>query len=152
MRESPIIVTDQDLSRLRGLMGAISQGSMLDRDYLGQLQSELDRALVLPADEVPVGVVTIDSLVRVADLDTGKRSVLTLVLPGEADIAERRISVLAPMGTALLGFRAGDDVEWTMPGGRRRLHIEDVIQPNQLVAARRAGSAQPARPGPMGAN
>jgi regulator of nucleoside diphosphate kinase len=152
MREYPIIVTDRDLSRLRGLLGGMSQASILDRGHLGQLQSELDRALVVPCDEVPVGVVTIDSLVRVVDLDTGKRSVLTLVLPDEADIAERRISVLAPIGTALLGFRASDDVDWTMPGGRRRLHIEHVIQPNQLVATRRARSAQSARHRFMGAN
>ncbi len=143
MREYPIIVSDQDLMRLRGLLGGMSQASIMDRDHLNQLQSELDRALVLPADEVPVGVVTIDSLVRVVDLDTGKRSVLTLVLPDDADIAERRISVLAPVGTALLGFRASDDVEWNMPGGRRRLHIEHVIQPHQIVATRRARSAHP---------
>ncbi len=152
MREYPIIVTDQDLSRLRGLLGGMSQASILDRGHLSQLQSELDRALVVPCDEVPVGVVTIDSLVRVVDLDTGKRRVLTLVLPDEADIAERRISVLAPIGTALLGFRASDDVEWTMPGGQRRLHIEHVIQPNQLVATRRARSVQSARHSSMGAN
>jgi len=152
MREYPIIVTDQDLSRLHGLLGGMSQASILDRGHLSQLQSELDRALVVPCDEVPVGVVTIDSLVRVVDLDTGKRSVLTLVLPDEADVAERRISVLAPIGTALLGFRASDDVEWTMPGGQRRLHIEHVIQPNQLVATRRARSVQSARRSFMGAN
>ena len=152
MREYPIIVTDQDLLRLRGLLGGMSQASILDREHLGQLQSELDRALVLPCDEIPVGVVTIGSLVRVVDLDTGKRSVLTLVLPDEADITERRISVLTPIGAALLGFRASDDVEWTMPGGSRRLHIEHVMQPNQIVATRRARSAQPARHSSIGAN
>jgi regulator of nucleoside diphosphate kinase len=149
MREYPIIVTAQDLSRLRGLFGGMSRASILDRGHLSQLQDELDRALVLPADEVPVGVVTIDSRVRVVDLDTGKRSVLTLVLPDDADIAERRISVLAPIGSALLGFRASDEVEWTMPGGRRRLHIEHVIQPNQIVATRRTRYAQPVRHGAM---
>ena len=61
MREYPIIVTDQDLSRLRGLLGGMSQASILDRGHLSQLQSELDRALVVPCDEVPVGVVTIDT-------------------------------------------------------------------------------------------
>ena len=152
MREFPIIVTDTDLGRLRGLLGGMNQASILDRGHLDQLQSELERALVLPSDEVPVGVVTIDSLVRVVDLDTGKRSVLTLVLPAEADIAARRISVLAPVGTALLGLRASDDVECTMPGGRRRLHIEHVIQPNQIVATRRARHGQPARQSSMGAN
>ena len=123
-----------------------------DRGHLSQLQSELERALVLAADEVPAGVVTIDSLVRVVDLDSGQRSVLTLVLPHEADIAERRISVLAPMGTALLGFRAGDDVEWVMPGGTRRLHIEHVMQPSQVASTRRGGSSRRERHGSFGAH
>jgi regulator of nucleoside diphosphate kinase len=128
MREYPIIVTDRDSSRLRGLLGGQTPASFRDHGHLSQLRSELDRALVLAADEVPSGVVTIDSVVRVVDLDSGKRSVMTLVLPREADLAKRRVSVLAPIGTALLGFRAGDDVEWTMPGGTRRLHIEHVKQ------------------------
>jgi len=147
MREYPIIVTDRDISRLRGLLGGTSQASFRDRGHLSQLQSELERAVVLSADEVPAGVVTIDSLVRVADLDSGQRSVFTLVLPHEADVAERRISVLAPMGTALLGFRAGDDVEWVMPGGTRRLHIEHVIQPHQVAATRRGAYSHPGRHG-----
>lgn len=152
MRRYPIIVTEMDLSRLRGLLGGMGRASVLDRRHLVELQSELDRALVLPSDEVPVGIVTIDSLVRVADLDTGERSVLTLVLPDEADVAERRISVLAPAGAALLGIRASDDVECAMSGGRRRLHVEHVIQPHQVVAPRRARHAHSARQSSMGAN
>lgn len=152
MREYPIIVTDRDASRLRGLLGGKSAASFRDQTHLSQLQSELDRALVLAAYEVPAGVITIDSLVHVIDLDTGERSVLTLVLPDEADIAQRRISVLAPVGTALLGFRAGDQVEWAMPGGKRRLHIEHVVQPNHFVASQRARSAQQPRHRSSGVN
>jgi regulator of nucleoside diphosphate kinase len=128
MRESHIIVSDRDVSRLRGLLNARSDATFRDQGHLHQLRSELERALVLPAGELPVGIVTIDSEVRVVDLDSGKRSVMTLVLPREAEVGEQRISVLAPLGTALLGFRAGDDVEWEMPGGTRRLHIEHVTQ------------------------
>lgn len=152
MREYPIIVTDRDSIRLRGLLGAQSPASFRDQAHLSQLRSELERALVLAADEVPSGVITIDSLVRVVDLDSGKRSVLTLVLPHEADVAQRRISVLAPIGTALLGFRAGDDVEWVMPGGVRRLHVEHVRQPHQIVATQRARSAQQGRSDSIGAH
>jgi len=59
--------------------------------------------------------------------------------------------VLAPLGTALLGFRAGDDVEWAMPGGTRRLHIEHVVQPNQIMAARHGRSTRPERHSSLGA-
>ena len=92
------------------------------------------------------------SLVRVLDLDTGKRRVITLVLPSDADAAQHRISVLAPIGAALLGLRAGDDVEWGTPGDVRRLHIEHVVQPDQLVATQRIRPIPRERYGPHGAH
>jgi len=67
--------------------------------------------------------------VRVRDLESGRRQELTLVSPHEADVSAGRISVLAPLGTALLGYRLGDVVERVMPGGLRRLLIEAVSQP-----------------------
>ena len=143
MRQYPIIVADRDVTRLQGLLGRGRAASFRCRGHLGQLQSELDCALVLPSCEVPAGVVTIDSLVRVVDLDTGKRSVLTLVVPQQANRARRRISVLAPVGSALLGLRAGEDVRIAMPGGSRRLRIEHVMQPHQ-AGRRRAESLRPA--------
>jgi regulator of nucleoside diphosphate kinase len=89
---------------------------------------ELDRALVLAPGEMPANVVTMHAVVRVLDLQSGERQELVLVSPAEADVKARRISVLAPLGTALLGYREGDEVEWLMPGGLRRLRIERVIQ------------------------
>jgi regulator of nucleoside diphosphate kinase len=73
----------------------------------------------------------------VHDLTSGARREMVLVLPGEADVAAQRISVLAPLGTALLGYREGDEVEWVMPGGLRRLRVERVTQQEE----RAAGSA-----------
>jgi regulator of nucleoside diphosphate kinase len=66
--------------------------------------------------------------VRVRDLDSGVSQELTLVNPSEADVSAGRISVLAPLGTALIGYRQGDVVERVMPGGLRRLLIENVVQ------------------------
>lgn len=150
MREYPIIVTDQDIARLRGLLS--SHASIHDHLHLTHLESELDRAAVLASYEMPVGVVTIGSLVRVLDLDTGGRGVMTIVLPNDSDIAERRISVLAPIGTLLLGARAGDDVEWETPFGSRRLHIEHVMQPSQIFAAQRVRALPSAQFNSMGVN
>ena len=72
-------------------------------------------------------VVTMHSTVRVRDVDSGTSMVYTLVFPVEADIEQQRISVLAPIGTALLGFRTADIFEWKTPGGTRRLQIEEVL-------------------------
>jgi regulator of nucleoside diphosphate kinase len=148
MRKRPIVVTESDERKLRGLLSRQSEESIRDQAHLQELQSELERALVLRAEEVPPDVITMHSQVRVLDLEHGRRSDYTLVFPLESDISARRISVLAPLGTALLGFREGDDVEWMMPGGMRRLRVERVDQ----SAARefdRAVSRAPFSVGPL---
>ena len=129
MRERPIVVTEFDARRLRELLARQSETSNLDQGHLLQLQSELERARVLLWEETPTDVVTMHSEVRVLDLESGDRSDYALVFPREADVSAKRISVIAPLGTALLGFREGDTVEWMMPGGIRRLRIERVHQP-----------------------
>src|SRR5262245_44619075 len=118
MREYPIIISDIDVYRLRGLLGAGSD----------ELRSELERAIVMPVGEIPHGVVTMGSKVQVRDLGTGRIEGYQLVYPRDADPAAHRVSVLAPLGTALLGYSEGDVVEWQMPGGTRCFRIERVMQ------------------------
>jgi regulator of nucleoside diphosphate kinase len=67
------------------------------------------------------------SRVRVRDLGSGQDTVYTLVFPREADVNAGRLSVLAPIGTALLGYRQGDEIEWPVPGGLRRLKVMKVL-------------------------
>ncbi len=98
-----------------------------DQKFLEDLDFELERAVVVDALDVPPSVVTMQSRVRVADLDSGERREFVLVYPSEANVSANRISVLAPLGTAVLGYREGDDVEWIMPSGLRRLRIERVM-------------------------
>lgn len=127
MRQNPILVSEADADRLRALLGA-QDDSAHDQAHLHQLKAELERAIVRLAEEVPADVITMHARVRVRDLATGREDEYTLVLPTEADIAARRVSVLAPLGTALLGYREGDEVEWRMPGGLRRLRIVQVTR------------------------
>jgi regulator of nucleoside diphosphate kinase len=129
VREHPIVVTELDARRLRGLLGARRGASFRDQEHLRELKSELERALVQEGTDVPADVVTMHTRVRVLDLSNGERREYVLVYPVDADVSTHRISVLAPLGIALLGYRAGDEVEWEMPGGVRRLRIESVIQP-----------------------
>lgn len=109
-----------------------------DREHLESLERKLAGATVLDAAEMPPDAVTLHSLVRVRDLDSGDTVALTLVYPEGASVPEGRISVLAPMGTALLGHREGDEIEWRMPGGVRRFRILRVVQPSD-ASAREAG-------------
>ncbi|HEU5136197.1 MAG TPA: nucleoside diphosphate kinase regulator [Steroidobacteraceae bacterium] len=121
-----IVVTEADARRLRGMLAARRESALRDEAHLDELESELERALLVTADAVPPDVVVMDSAVRVRDLSNDEPREYTLVYPAEADLDAGRISVLAPLGTALLGFREGDEVEWLMPGGLRRLRIERV--------------------------
>lgn len=133
MRERPIVVTESDERKLRRLLGGQSERVLHDQAHLQELRSELERARIVRAQELPTDVITMHSRVRVLDLQRRTRSDITMVFPFEADVTAKRISVLAPLGTALLGFREGDVVEWMMPGGIRRLRVERVRQPSARV-------------------
>jgi regulator of nucleoside diphosphate kinase len=94
-----------------------------------KLEAELDRADVLLAAEVPDDVVTMYSRVRYLDETTGERRSVTLVYPDETDVERGRISVLAPVGSALLGLSEGQSIDWEFPrGARRRLRVEEVVR------------------------
>ena len=148
MRERPIVVTESDERRLRRLLDGQSDASLRDQVHLQELRSELDRALILREKDVPADVITMHSRVCVRDLQDRRRSDFTLVFPFEADLKAKRISVLAPLGTALLGFREGDDVEWTMPGGLRRMRVERVRR-RPASDSKRAVSRGPFACGPI---
>jgi len=122
-----IHITDSDMKRLRQLLDGTKAWSQRDRAYLDDLEQELDRAVEVPSKKVPADVVTMNSEVEVCDLDSGKSMTLRLVFPGDADFERGRISILAPIGTALLGYRTGDTVEWAVPAGTRRFRIDRMV-------------------------
>ena len=132
-RNDRIVVTRSDLERLRAILGSPGK-SAHDHEHLLDLSDELEQAQVVRDDEMPSDVVTLQSQVRVRDRETGMVSNYTLVSPAQADVNSGCVSVLAPLGTALLGYREGDEVEWQMPGGVRRLWIERVTQSQPLSA------------------
>jgi regulator of nucleoside diphosphate kinase len=127
MNDRQIEISEPNARVLRGLLSA-RNGATHDQEHLEDLRVELERALVLDPSRLSPSVVTLHAAVRVRDLESGHRQEVTLVSPGEADVSAGRISVLAPLGTALLGYRQGDVVERLMPGGLRRLLIEEVRQ------------------------
>jgi regulator of nucleoside diphosphate kinase len=135
MTSRRILVTEDDMDRLRNLVRASRRSARRDQDHLAELDRELDHAEVVAVAEVPADVVTMHSVVRVRDLDSGARIDYRLVFPADADIERRRISVLAPIGTALIGYRAGDRIEWTTPGGTRHLEVEAVLYQPETAAA-----------------
>lgn len=137
-----ILITEEDMARLRELVRQGRTTARRDADHLAGLDQELARAEVIASEDVSADVVTMHSTVRVRDLDKRTSAVYTIVFPVDADLRRNRISVLAPVGTALIGYRAGDLVEWATPGGTKRLRIEEVLfQPEAAADAVLAGTA-----------
>ena len=109
-----IYLTQNDMDRLLELVEAYP-GKRFEH-----LERELLRAHVVPRDEMPKDVVTMNSRVIFENETTGERREITLVYPGSADIDAGRVSVLVPIGTALLGLRVGQSIDWQLPGGERQ--------------------------------
>jgi regulator of nucleoside diphosphate kinase len=120
-----IFITEADLAELRTMIDrAHNNGEGLN---LADLEAELKRARIVPAEDIPSDVVTMNSKVRLYDLDTGERELFTLVYPWQADADNYLISVLAPVGTAMIGCRVGDVIKWPIPAGIGRFRIEELV-------------------------
>lgn len=126
MKAKNIVVTEADYGRLQRLIQSLRRFRQRDAEHLDDLEKELERAILVRSGEVPHDVVTMNSRVRVRDLNSGHELTYQIVFPKDADVAKNRISVLAPVGTALLGYGAGTTVEWQVPSGLRRLRILEV--------------------------
>ena len=136
MKAKNIVITEADYVRLQRLVESSRVFRQRDAKYLEDLEQELERAAIMKAGEVPSDVVTMNSRVKVKDLNNCRVTTYQIVFPGEADIAKNRISVLAPIGTGLLGYSAGTTIEWQVPSGRRRFRILEVeYQPEAATAA-----------------
>lgn len=135
MQNRTIILSDADHQRLAALIESARYDASLHEDYLEALDGELKRAKVVPQSKVPGKVITMNSVVRLRDLDTGEVEEYQLVYPMDADMAQHRISVLAPVGTAILGYQLGDVIEWPVPAGLRRLRVEKVRCQPEMDAA-----------------
>jgi regulator of nucleoside diphosphate kinase len=132
------MITDADRRRLGTLIDRATDSGLADRRYLHDLEHELERAKPVDPCECPADVVTMNSTVRLRDLDSGEVETYTLVYPEEAHADENRISVLAPIGTAIIGYRVGDVIKWPVPSGFVRLRVEEILyQPEHAGALNR---------------
>ena len=121
--EKDIIVTASDHAELSSVIALTGKVSQRVKWELRLLEDELKRAKIVPPKAVPPDVITINTRAELLDLETGERMEFTLVLPADANINDGKISVLAPLGTAMLGYRVGDEFAWHVPHGLRRLKV-----------------------------
>lgn len=131
MNHTPIYITREDNSKLRLLLAAALYSNA--NGALKNLRSELDRAFIIDTDGAPAGVVTMESQVEFEDLATNEVEDYTITFPDRANVDEKRLSILSPIGTALIGCRQGDIVKWATPGGIRELKIRRVTAPTHTT-------------------
>ncbi|NLX22260.1 MAG: nucleoside diphosphate kinase regulator [Phycisphaerae bacterium] len=126
MAKRQLYMTKNDMDRLDYLLIALVAQAP-DPEALEALQSELDNARLVSSEAVPPDVVTMNSKVRVRNLENGEERIITLVFPEHADPAVGKVSVLEPVGTAILGYQVGDEIQWTSSKTKLRLKVEEML-------------------------
>jgi len=122
----PITISERDAVRLRQLVQTCTPSNT---EHIQRLKAELDRARIVPGPEMPANVIAMNSTVELEDLEDGEILTYTLVFPENADIAAGKISILAPLGMAMLGFKAGDEFEWPVPAGTIHVRVRRLVEP-----------------------
>jgi regulator of nucleoside diphosphate kinase len=121
-----LLISSYDKQRLMHLLRSANASSEV-REELDDLTWEIQRGREVRPQEVPADVVTMNSSVRVTDLDASTDHVYTIVFPSDANYERGKISILAPLGMSLLGYRVGDVVFWHVPRGVRQLRIDEIV-------------------------
>jgi regulator of nucleoside diphosphate kinase len=121
-----LLISSYDKQRLMHLLRSVDASSEV-RDELDDLTWEIQRGREVRPQEVPADVVTMNSSVRVTDLDASTSHVYAIVFPSDANHERGKISILAAPGMALLGYRVGDVVYWHVPRGVRQLRIDEIV-------------------------
>lgn len=120
-----IVISSLDAERLEALMAGLPKDAFPGR---AELEAELSRAEIVVPTDIPPTVVTMNSTVRFRVASSTEEFTLTLVYPRDMDSSSSKISILAPVGSALLGLSQGDEIEWPKPGGGTlRVRIEEVL-------------------------
>ena len=127
MNSPAMYVTENDLGLLRHVVAGAHWQNTHTPDDLQRLEAELARRMTVPAEDIPGDVITLNTRVGLLDLESGEAFACTVVLPQDADMAQFKISILAPVGLAILGRRVGDIVEWPAPVSAQRLLVTMVL-------------------------
>lgn len=125
-----IYITNFDRERLYSIINNHRSASPKMKAQIDRLEEELEKAVIVEPKDVPADVVTMNTKLRLRDEKSGEERIFSLVFPSDADFEKNRLSVLAPVGTALLGYRVGDVIEWEVPSGTKTFRIiETIYQP-----------------------
>ena len=127
---TPVILARTDFEILNSYVKNLHGMQVNERENFSKLSGELKKAQIVEDDSMPADIVRLGSTVVIKDLITRRDMTVTIVLPSKADIKQKKVSVLAPVGTALIGFRKGQTVSWNVPSGKKDFKIVDVNNDN----------------------
>lgn len=119
---NPVIMTEEDYNLLKPYVNTLP-----DKNEDMSLANELKRAVIVKKDAFPPHTIKLNSKVSILDKDTERILEFTLVMPEYADMRQNKVSVITPIGAALIGFRKGEEVKWKVPAGLKRFRILDVV-------------------------
>ncbi len=118
-----LVIKESDYQKLTGIINVENTG------IADELEDELSRAEIIEDQRYPNDAVCMGSTVKFVDLKNGRETVITLVYPGESNVETMKISILTPMGGALIGLRIGGEIDWSLPGGKStRVKVLSVTQ------------------------
>ena len=133
MLKKLIYITDNDMRRLKKLIMVAREFGKEGEKYLMDLEGELERGKVVKPQDIPNNIITMHSKIRLRNIDTQEEMIYQLVFPDNANVNQGKISILAPIGTALLGYKAGDIIKWKVPAGLTKLKVEDILYQPEAV-------------------
>lgn len=126
-----IYITETDKQKLQKMIDDAILNDIKNKEYMKSLNAELNRAEVVSAEQLPQGVITMNA--RILLLLDGFEEEISLVYPHEASVSNNMISVLSPVGTAILGYSEGDLIEWKVPSGVIKVEVKKVIHQHEVV-------------------
>lgn len=124
--ENQVILLKNDYELLNEYVKNLHGMQVNERENFRKLGEELGKARLVDIADFPMDIVRLDSTVVIKDVQTKRDMTITIVMPNSADIKQKKVSVLAPVGTALIGFRKGQKVSWEVPAGKKDFIIVDV--------------------------
>jgi len=122
-----IYITEYDMTRLEEVLAIAAKNAKRDFKHLEGLTKELMKAEIVDSTEIPSNVITMNSKVLLDDLENNQRKEYILVFPKEADIEQNKVSVLSPLGTAMIGCRVGHILKVKTPTGERRMKVQKIL-------------------------
>lgn len=127
MLMTKLIINKLDFLRIQKCIDEAKAVKSISAGEAESLMRELNSAEIMEPEKIPSNVVTMHSIVRISFLNTNKQIQFQIVYPREANLKENKISIFSPVATALIGFQAGDEVEWIVPGGLTKIRVDEIV-------------------------